>query len=158
MGQRFYLANRPSAPGVDLLTGIQRREVVRSEPGCPNGLRTFGADEFTARYWTGKIDDVDVLMTGLDVFQLDPGGEDQLARPVHRQPSSADQLDAHPRFFLDLARRGVIGQLVRFNVASRRQPTAQLGVEQQQHPTLVDDEDRHGEVANRLVKHHGLVA
>ena len=79
-----------------------------------------------------------------------PAGTTSCRGVVDWQTARADQAHAHARLFEHFAERGVVGQLVVFDVAAGRQPLAELAVVVQQHAARVDDEDGDGEVAQHL--------
>ena len=91
-----------------------------------------------------------MLVTGVNVLDLDTCRHDQLARVVDGQAATADQPRADTRLLAHLADGGVVGQLVVLDVAAGRQPLAQFAVVVQQHALVVDHENGHREVAQQL--------
>jgi hypothetical protein len=78
-----------------------------------------------------KVDQIDVLMPGLNVFELNAGWPNQLARMGDRKTALADQLDRHTGFFSYLADRCLVRQFVDFDVSARGQPLLQLAMPEQ---------------------------
>jgi hypothetical protein len=95
-----------------------------------------------------------VLVTGADVFELNPNRLDQTRRLAWRdgviygqEKRSVYERDAHAALFESLADGRLVGQLAFVDVSARRQPQAELAVPVEKDASVVDDEDRDGELA-----------
>ena len=86
-------------------------------------------------------------MARVDVFDLNAGRHDQLARLLDGQAAATHQPRAYSCLLEHLSHGRLVGQLVVFDVAAGRQPLAELAVEVQQDAPGVDHEDGNGEVA-----------
>lgn len=101
----------------------------------------------------GEVDEIDMLVSGRDRFQLDARGPEQLAwltREVSRQSTITDQLDVNPGFLLHLPQGGLIRQLIRLDMTTRRQPAPELGMVMQQNTPFTHHENRHREISGDM--------
>lgn len=103
---------------------------------------------------SGKINEVDVLVKGIDIFDQN---ECRLGHNLASQPSChlsrvgcGVQLKPQTRFLLDFADGRIIGQLVALDVPARRQPELLLWVQMKKHTISVHDERRCGKVSGNL--------
>lgn len=90
-----------------------------------------------------------MLVSGCYRFELDPGRSRQLTRltrVVTRQATIIDQLDIDSGLLPHFAQRCFVWQLMRFDVAARRQPAPKPGMRMQQDTPLMHDEHGHGEI------------
>ncbi len=104
-----------SAPGGNLFGQFKWVEVIEAEPA--DLLPPLG------RKARRKVDEVDVLVVGSDVRQLDPSGPGQLARlpgarNVNRRRPAEGRL--HAGLFPDLTDRGIVRQFSWLDVSARR--------------------------------------
>lgn len=134
-------------PRRDLVGEVERGPFVRPEP----------ADALTRRRrLTGcQVDEIDVLMAGADIGELDAGWPAQLHRLAWRidveHPFTQERRD-HAGFFPDFAYGRVVGQFVLFDVPARRKPALEPGVAMEQHRAVVHDEDGYREIAADTVR------
>lgn len=115
----------------------------------PSGRLAFrvGGDPWPAGIDRAReIDQVDVLMAVLDVFELDAGGTYQLAWCGDWDSGIADELDFHANFFAGFPQRGLVRQLAWLDMSAGREPLLQLAMPEQRDAPVVNDEDGDGEV------------
>src|SRR5215472_6398339 len=144
-----HLGESAAGPRPNLVGGAERGQLRLGVPADLIALRQPPIDLELGTIEHGEIHQVDVLVAGVDVLDLDAGRHDELSRCVHRQPTAAYQARAYAGLLEHLAHGGVVGQFVVFDVTTRRQPLAKLAVVVQQYVAAVHHEDGYGEMAQR---------
>ena len=135
------VAQGGAAPGGDFFGERQGLPFLLVEPA--DVLTRLG--RLTGR----EIDEVDMLVSGRDIFQLHAEWRAELAGMLwerERDARLAGEAGGDPGFLPDFTDCRVVWEFVWLNVASRRQPASELGVVVEQDTVVVDDKDRHREV------------
>jgi hypothetical protein len=133
---------RHAAPRRDFLPKLKLAKVRFREPA--------NAGKRWARFPFRQIDNIDVLVSGRDVRELDAEGTTELpglTGNVNVDTGRTNQPDGDACLLLHLAHRSVVRHLVRLNMPARRQPPAQARMPSQQHTPTMHDEDGNREVA-----------
>src|SRR5262249_9166814 len=138
LARAAYFVNGALDPEADLVGEAVLRQLVQAVPA---GRLAFGVGDGgdAGRIpRPGEVDQGDVLVARRDVSELDARRPDELTRTLDRETGLADELDRDAGLLDDLAHRRLVRELVRLDVAARRQPPLQLAVPEQQHPLVLD--------------------
>ena len=124
--------DRLSPQNTDILLNVASRQVV---PCAPAELCSLSFIELRGAVidGAGEVDQVDMLMAGLDVLEQDADGRMQ-ALHLPEGPgfsTGGQQLNLQATLLGDFSKCGIFGQFVDFDMPSRWQPGLDLVVPQQ---------------------------
>ena len=107
----------------------------------------LGGERHVAAHGARPVNHSDVLVRVRDAVDVEESRGDQRARARLRGGRPlADEFHVQAALLFGLAQRGDLRVFIQLDVPAQRQPLAQLAMEDDQHPRVVDDEDGDGEV------------
>jgi len=136
--------DRGPAELADIFGDLRLAQLLPRIPACRQRLALGRQQGATTN--PREVDQVDMLVPRADILEQNAVWLWQNMDRT-KPPPLIQQLDVEPGLLAHLANRGLIRQLVWVDVPARRKPLAELTVQEQQRPAMVDDERRGGEVA-----------